>query len=93
MLSIVVPTLNAERSLAACLSALVQAAADGMVAEVIIADGGSTDLGPMIADELGCDVITVPRGRGQQLAAGAREARRGKWLAMLQTVGDMASSS
>ena len=32
MLSVVIPTLNAEHTLAACLSALVHAAADGMVA-------------------------------------------------------------
>ena len=83
MLSVVIPTLNAERTLAACLSALVQAAADGMIAEVVVADGGSTDVGPLIADELGCDIVNAPRGRGTQLAAGANEARRGKWLMFL----------
>lgn len=83
MLSIVVPTLNAERTLAACLSALVQASADGMVAEVVIADGGSTDMGAMIADELGCEIVNAPRGRGHQLAAGADAARRGRWLMFL----------
>ena len=83
MLSVVIPTLNAEHTLAACLSALVHAAADGMVAEVVVADCGSTDLGPLIADELGCEVVTVPRGRGTQLAEGAKAARRGRWLMFL----------
>ncbi|MFN0262645.1 TIGR04283 family arsenosugar biosynthesis glycosyltransferase [Tepidamorphus sp. 3E244] len=83
MLSIVIPTLNAERTLGACLSALVNAAADGMVAEVVIADGGSTDMGPRIADEMGCELVTCERGRGQQLAAGAGAARRGDWLMFL----------
>lgn len=62
MLSIVIPTLNAERTLPACLSALVNAAADGMVAQVIVADGGSTDLGPRIADEMGCEIVSCERG-------------------------------
>ncbi len=83
MLSVVIPTLNAERSLPASLSALVPAAADGVVSEVIVADCGSTDLGPTIADEMGCEIVQAPRGRGQQLAAGARTASRGGWLMFL----------
>ena len=83
MLSVVIPTLNAERSLPACLSALVPAAADGIVSEVIVADCGSTDLGPRIADEMGCEIVQAARGRGQQLAAGASAASRGSWLLFL----------
>lgn len=83
MLSIVIPTLNAERTLPACLSALVNAAADGMVAQVIVADGGSTDLGPRIADEMGCEIVSCERGRGQQMSAGAAAATRGEWLMFL----------
>ena len=40
MLSIVIPTLNAQRELMATLDCV---AAAGMPKEVIVADGGSTD--------------------------------------------------
>ncbi|MEZ5917510.1 MAG: glycosyltransferase [Parvularculaceae bacterium] len=43
-ISVVIPTLNAGRGLAEALAALVPAALDGLVREVIVADGGgSTD--------------------------------------------------
>ena len=43
MLSVVIPTLNAEKSLAATLAALVPGVVEGLIREVIISDGGSTD--------------------------------------------------
>ena len=43
MISVVVPTLNAEAGLAASLTSLVPAAVEGLVREVIVVDGGSTD--------------------------------------------------
>ena len=43
MISVVIPTLNAEATLAATLAALVPAAVDGLVREVIVVDGGSSD--------------------------------------------------
>jgi rSAM/selenodomain-associated transferase 2 len=82
MLTVVVPTLDCERSLVATLAALIPAAADGLVAQVVIADGGSTDATLDIADELGCDIVRCPRGRGIQLATGARTARH-SWLLFL----------
>jgi rSAM/selenodomain-associated transferase 2 len=82
MISVVIPTLNAEASLARCLTALVPAAVDGVVREVIIADGGSTDATAAIADEAGATFIQAERGRGQQLAAGACAAKSG-WLLFL----------
>ena len=82
MLSVVIPTLNAERHMARTLTALVPGALEGLVAEVIISDGGSTDRTLKIADEAGCDIVTSARGRGQQLLAGAKAAR-GEWLLFL----------
>lgn len=56
--------------------------AAGLVREVILADGGSTDATPAIGEEAGCLVITSNPGRGSQLRAGA-EAARGDWLLFL----------
>lgn len=75
MISVVIPTLNAERSLAPTLAALVPAVVDGLVQEAILADGGSSDDTRIIAYAAGTQLIDAPRGRGSQLAAGAAQAR------------------
>jgi rSAM/selenodomain-associated transferase 2 len=75
MLSVVVPTLNSARTLPGALAALVPAALDGLVRQVVVADGGSADATLAIAGETGADIVAAPRGRGSQLAAGARAAR------------------
>ena len=82
MISVVIPTLNAESGLAASLSALVTATVDGLVREVIIVDGGSTDRTLMIADQAGARIVASRPGRGRQLQAGA-EAARFDWLLFL----------
>ena len=79
MISIVIPTLNAEATLADALTALIPAVVEGLVREVIIVDGGSTDRTLRIADASGATILKSAAGRGTQLAAGAGEAR-GAWL-------------
>lgn len=79
MLSIVIPTLNAETALAATLPALVREAAP---AELVVSDGGSVDRTVEIARDHGARVVAGPSGRGRQLAAGAR-ASAGDWLLFL----------
>ena len=81
-LSVIIPTLNAGAALARSLPSLASFAALGMVREVIFADGGSTDTTARIAEESGAELITAPRGRGGQLAAGAERAT-GDWLLFL----------
>jgi len=76
MLSVVIPTLNAAALLRDTLASV--AAAD----EVVVADGGSSDGTKALAVELGARVVTAPRGRGEQLAAGVAAAR-GEWLLLL----------
>ena len=82
MISVVIPTLNAEGSLAECLSSLVPAVVDGVVKEVIIVDGGSQDRTLRIADDSGARVVEAEKGRGLQLCEGGRQAC-GLWLLFL----------
>lgn len=76
MLSLVIPALNAEASLGACI-----AAAQG-ADEVLVVDGGSSDATAEVAELGGATVVWAKRGRGVQLAAGSAAAK-GDWLLFL----------
>lgn len=78
-ISVIIPTLNEAPSLAATLDRVRTALPE---AELIVADGGSTDGTPGIARVHGAKLVTAPRGRGRQLAAGA-EAAHGHLLLFL----------
>src|SRR5258708_28260 len=83
MLSVVIATENAERTLVPTLTALVPGATAGIVREVIVADAGSSDATAAIADAAGCRIDVTPAPLGQRLrraAAGARAA----WLLFLR---------
>jgi rSAM/selenodomain-associated transferase 2 len=82
MISVVIPTLDAEEGLAATLTALVPAIVEGLLREVIVVDGGSRDRTLRIADAAGVEVVQSARGRGTQLATGAERARS-PWLLFL----------
>lgn len=82
MISVVIPTLNAEATLPATLTALVPAALEGLVREVIVVDGGSKDRTREIADQAGAELLTAPPNRGAQMRAGAHAARH-PWLLFL----------
>jgi len=77
-ISVVIPALDAAETLPAALAPL----RTPMVGEVIVVDGGSRDATLDIAREMGARVVTAPRGRGSQLAAGAAAAA-GDWLLFL----------
>lgn len=81
-LSVIIPTLNTVEDLPRCLASLMPGAEAGLIREVLLCDGGSTDGTLDIADAAGASVIQSERGRGKQLAAGAEEAR-GEWLLFL----------
>jgi len=82
MISVVIPTLNAERSLQQALAPLVPAAVEGLVKEVVVADGGSTDRTLEMAEDAGARVVATAKGRGAQLVAGCAAAK-GDWLLVL----------
>jgi rSAM/selenodomain-associated transferase 2 len=76
-LGVVVPTLNAAGHLPACLRALGAARRPRL--DLVVVDGGSSDGTAVLARRLGARVLSAPRGRGTQLAAGARMVE-GDWL-------------
>lgn len=80
MLTVIIPTLNAEATLAATLDAALAPAVPGV--EVLVVDGGSTDATLAIAADAGVRAIGAARGRGRQLAHGAR-ACSSAWMLFL----------
>ena len=81
-LSIVMPTLEAAQALPDTLACLVEGLSAGLVRELVISDGGSSDATLAIAEAAGAVVVEGPRGRGGQLRRGA-EAASGAWLLFL----------
>lgn len=67
-LTVIIPTLNEA-------SHIGRAVASVNGAEVIVADGGSTDSTRAIARDLGATVIETQRGRGLQMDEAARGAK------------------
>ena len=82
-LSIVIPCLNEEVTLAASIGMAKEAIAmSGLPGEVIVADNGSTDQSIAIATREGARVVPVDRrGYGYALMAGCRAAR-GEYIIM-----------
>lgn len=81
-LSIVVPTLNSAPDLAAAVEALMPGLAAGLIAELVVSDGGSSDDTQDLAEALGAVWVAGPPGRGGQLARGVAAAQA-PWLLLL----------
>ncbi len=71
-LSVIIPTLNEAEIIAERVAFFLSHGAD----EVIVADGGSTDDTSRLAEDAGAVVIDAPRGRANQMNAGAEVATR-----------------
>jgi rSAM/selenodomain-associated transferase 2 len=69
--SIIIPTLNEEKTIEPCLSALQPLRSN---CEIIIVDGGSTDNTIVIAGTLADKVVSSDKGRARQMNNGARYA-------------------
>ena len=82
-LSIVIPCLNEAETIARCIEAArlgIQRA--GVSGEIIVADNGSADGSPAIAEKSGARVVTVKeKGYGSALRGGI-QAATGKWILM-----------
>ena len=83
MLSAIISTQNSERSLVPTLSALVPAAAAGLLAEVFIADAGSRDATADVADIAGCRFTSSTEALGLRLKAAAATVRS-PWVMFLR---------
>ena len=81
-ITVIIPTLNAAAHLPATTEALLPGLTDGLIAGLILSDGGSTDGIETLAKELGARLVTGPKGRGGQIKRGV-EASRSPWLLIL----------
>jgi rSAM/selenodomain-associated transferase 2 len=68
--SVVVPVLNEERTIARTLAALLPMKPD----ELFVVDGGSSDGTWETCRSLGVEILTAPRGRAAQMNYGAGQA-------------------
>ncbi|MGR3503531.1 TIGR04283 family arsenosugar biosynthesis glycosyltransferase [Pseudaestuariivita sp.] len=69
-LSVVIPTLNAATALPGCAAALMEGVEAGLIRELVVSDGGSTDGTLEVAQGLGAVVVSGPASRGGQLRRG-----------------------
>lgn len=78
MISVFIECKNQENALAVTLASLVQGAIEGLVAEVVILDKGSSDGTALLADAAGCRFLENPDLR--EVIASAR----GDWLLLIE---------
>ncbi len=83
MLGVIIPTLDSERVLVATLAALVSGATEGLISEVVLADGGSHDDTAAIAEVTGCNILRLEGPLGTRLKAAATAARA-PWFLFLR---------
>ena len=81
-ISVVIPTLNSANSLPATLLSLMEGLDAGLICEVVVSDGGSTDASCPIALAWGAEIVTGAASRGGQLRSGVA-ATRGAWVMVL----------
>ena len=81
-ISVIVPTLNAEAALRSSLPDIYRGVEAGLIAELIISDGGSTDETIQLAREVGAEVVTGSPSRGGQITRAVPKVR-GEWVLIL----------
>jgi hypothetical protein len=83
MMSVIIPVLRDDPALVDTLAALVPAAAEGIVRDVVL---GTTDETPFVqelADAAGCGIVTQPGDRSALVRAAVRRVK-GPWLLLLE---------
>lgn len=70
-ISVIIPVLNEEQTIASTLEALKRRAPN----EIIVVDGGSADRTCAICARFGITILSAERGRARQMNLGARRAR------------------
>lgn len=83
MLSVVIATHESERALVPTLAALVPGAMAGLIGEVVVADGGSSDATEEVADIAGCRFLRSGEPVGARLKSAALSTRT-PWLMFLR---------
>lgn len=83
-ISVVMPTLNSERTLRESLESIARQDYEGEV-EIIIADGGSNDGTIKIAKEYGCTVISNPGKTGEAGKATGYKVATGDVIALIDS--------
>ncbi|AKI01540.1 hypothetical protein IMCC20628_02845 [Hoeflea sp. IMCC20628] len=78
MISVFIECKDQEKALAVTLAALVHGAVEGLVAEVVILDRGSSDGTALLADAAGCRFLEDPDLRDVVASA------RGDWLLLIE---------
>lgn len=75
--SVVIPCLNEERTIGACIKKAQAALQEaGLTGEIVVADNGSTDGSVRIVEQLGGRIVHAPiKGYGNALRKGIEEAR------------------
>lgn len=83
LVSVVIPCLNEEENIEACVTAALEALRDaGLTGEVVVADNASEDRSAELATAAGARVVHEPRrGYGSAYLAGFAAAR-GKYIVM-----------
>ena len=74
-ISVIIPVLNEEENIKACIASLHNNSA-GFLCEIIIVDGGSTDQTIAVCEDLGCQVLhSSIKSRATQMNLGASIAK------------------
>lgn len=81
-LSIVIATRNAEALLPTTVEPLMEGLRAGLIRDLVIADGGSTDATRRIADAVGAEVVEGPADRDALVRLGVAQAK-GAWVLAL----------
>ena len=75
MISIIIPTYNEAETIKKTIEYLQHFDTDGLIKEIIISDGGSTDNTILMAKIIGVKTVVSPtKGRGAQMNYGAELA-------------------